>query len=325
MAEVKKFLFDRSFDADAEPKQEKTEEELPESPEVEEEPEEVVPTFSQEELDSVREAAFAQGREDGIREAANATERRVAELLETVGGQLAQLLREHKTDRDEALKSAISVAAGTMHKVFPEYTRRFGTREVEAMIEEIIQRVLEEPRLLVRVDSQAITQLEGRIEAIAEARGFEGKVTLLEDPDLPTGDCRVEWGDGGAERQGAALWQEIDEIIERNLEVSRDSNGLSSASGMDSDVSRTQNTEPTPAASSVPEGATLDEPAPEPASAGLDAEEFSPEAGSGGEDMVHMTGEGESAGGVEAAPDLGDEIEGVAAEGMTADPKFEDE
>ena len=50
MTAVRKFLFENSFD--------------------DEEPEEVVPTFSEEEVNAAREEGFAAGEEEGIREAA---------------------------------------------------------------------------------------------------------------------------------------------------------------------------------------------------------------------------------------------------------------
>src|SRR3546814_7302027 len=47
--------------------------------------------------------------------------------------------------------------------------------------------------------------------------GFEGKLVFLADERLKTGDLRVEWADGGAERNQKALWQEIDAVIARVL------------------------------------------------------------------------------------------------------------
>src|SRR3546814_8811652 len=47
--------------------------------------------------------------------------------------------------------------------------------------------------------------------------GFEGKLVFLADERLKTGDLRVEWADGGVERNQMALWQEIDAVIARVL------------------------------------------------------------------------------------------------------------
>ena len=50
---------------------------------------------------------------------------------------------------------------------------------------------------------------------MAAQAGFEGKIVLLAQSDLQAGDVRVEWADGGAERDIGLLWREIDAIVER--------------------------------------------------------------------------------------------------------------
>ena len=36
---------------------------------------------------------------------------------------------------------------------------------------------------------------------------------VLGDAELTAGDCRVDWGDGSAERKSEAIWAEMDDII----------------------------------------------------------------------------------------------------------------
>ena len=45
--------------------------------------------------------------------------------------------------------------------------------------------------------------------------GYEGKIVLIAEEALLPGDARVEWADGGAERDSARLWRQIDEIVAR--------------------------------------------------------------------------------------------------------------
>ena len=38
---------------------------------------------------------------------------------------------------------------------------------------------------------------------------------VLADPAMPPGDCRIEWADGGINRDRAATLATIDELVER--------------------------------------------------------------------------------------------------------------
>ncbi len=327
MAEVKKFLFDRSFDV----KQAKKEPDIKEGPEeqeseaaVEAEPAVEIPTFSEEDLEMAREVAYKKGIEEGLREASAATERRAADALDIIGAKMSDLMHGRAADRDEAVRSAVSVAAVMMHKTFPEFNRRNGLREVEVTVEEAILRVLEEPRILIRVDSEARTILEGRIEDVAAARGYEGKITVLEDTNLSVGDCRIEWGDGGAERDAQALWREIDEIIERNLETSIDDNELGGGqdrtkipSPPQSQASETP-PELDPEAGPASDMHAEDLPSGEPDGSAL--KEPAPVEGSGEADVVHMTEEVESLERSDQDQGFEGEMGGVSVDGMTDEP-----
>jgi flagellar assembly protein FliH len=221
MAEVRKFLFDRSFDV--EPKQIDAApaemEALP--PPAEEavavEEAEPVPTFSEEELEQARAEAFAAGREEGLRDAMGQAERRVADALDMIGIRLAHLMDGLEAANRAATASAVAVAAGIARKLLPELARHGAAEEVVAVVGEAMERVIEEPRIVVRVDAENHPVLEERLAKLAEIKGYEGRLLVVAEASLALGDCRIEWSNGGAERDMAALWNEIDRVIERNL------------------------------------------------------------------------------------------------------------
>jgi len=56
-----------------------------------------------------------------------------------------------------------------------------------------------------------------KVEGLAERAAFDGKLGVVGDPSLAPGDCRVEWGDGGAERDQSRAWALIDQAVEAAL------------------------------------------------------------------------------------------------------------
>ncbi|MEO5338358.1 MAG: FliH/SctL family protein [Magnetospirillum sp. WYHS-4] len=223
MSEVRKFLFEQSFDG--EPKVLNAPDPmdaLPQPVETVIEEVEPLPTFSEEEMQQARDQAFAAGKEEGLREAVGAAERRIADALELMGVRMVHVMDGLAKANEDATSSAVTVASGIVRKLLPNLSRRGAVEEVAAVVAEVMGRVLDEPRLLLRVDPEGHSALEARVLELARGKGYEGRVTVMGDPALVPGDCRIEWSNGGAERDMAALWQEVDAVIERNLGLSGD-------------------------------------------------------------------------------------------------------
>jgi flagellar assembly protein FliH len=72
-------------------------------------------------------------------------------------------------------------------------------------------------RITVRVHPTLVEAVRQQCGRAAEAASFEGKLIVTADAKIAPGDCRVEWGDGGAERDQTRLWAEIDAVVERAL------------------------------------------------------------------------------------------------------------
>lgn len=214
MAGYPKFLFETSFD----PEQEKAAREAELAAEREAaEAEPPPPTFSEAELEAARAEGLAAGREAGQQEALQSCEQRTSELFATVTQQLDQLVAERAAAHAEAEKTAATMALAVIRKLFPRLVESQTMPEIEAIITDCLERLRGEPRIVVRVADEVLDLLRERITALTERDGFEGKVVLLSDESLAEDSVRVEWADGGAERESARTWTEIDRIIGRSF------------------------------------------------------------------------------------------------------------
>ncbi len=214
MGAIRKFLFDKIFDAEEPPedKEEPTDEE-----EEEAEPEVVVPTFSEEEMAAAREESFATGKAEGVNEAAEATERQISASLEKLGQQFDSLFKAQETADAAIMENAISVACGIARKVFPALNQQGALGEIERMTVMSLEKILEEPQVIIAVNPELEAALKERLDTLTAQAGYKGEVKIIADDKVDPGDCRMEWSGGGANRDMDALWQEIDEIVERNL------------------------------------------------------------------------------------------------------------
>lgn len=205
MAAISKFLFDTDFDAAAEP-----EARLAPRPDMR--------RYTATEMDEARATAHAEGVAAGRAEAEQEIGRRIADASAAIGAQLNQLFAQGTKDHATQIREAITAATEIVKRLLPALGRREAMTEVEALIADCLARLHDEPRLVVRVADELLDPVRQRVDQLAGAAGYAGRVILLADNTLKAGDARVEWADGGADRDTAALWREIESAIQRYVE-----------------------------------------------------------------------------------------------------------
>lgn len=211
MSTVRKFTFDRDFGAPEEPEETKIEEIEEEEPEV------IIPTFSEEEMVSERAEGFVEGLEQGRKEAADATEQKLLETIEQACEKIGEIYSAQADANQEIAAEMISVSTSIAKKMFPDLNARNALGEVERVVQETLKAITEEPRVQIMVHPDLRELLTERLATMTHRAGFDGKVFVNGDPSLILGDCRIEWSNGAAIRNSEELWDMIDEIIERNL------------------------------------------------------------------------------------------------------------
>lgn len=215
MAAVRKFLFDRSFDvAESEPDV-LTEAAEAGGPASEPEPP-PPPTFTEEELAAARDEAFQQGREQGIREAAEGLDKAILDTLATVGERLADVLQDQANVEADARDDAVKVGLAVARKLFPDLNEKNGLGEIERIVAQAMTMVLGDASLVIRINNQLAEPLKARLETLKARIMFRGRIALEGRDDIPVGDCRIDWANGGAIRDTAAIWQAINGVLERN-------------------------------------------------------------------------------------------------------------
>jgi flagellar assembly protein FliH len=174
--------------------------------------------FSAIEMDAAKAEAHAEGVAAGRAEAEQQIARRVADACVAVGARLGELMsvlaRQHEAQTRESVAAATEIA----RRLLPSLGKREAIGEIEALIRDCLSRLHEEPRLVVRVADELLDPIRQNVDQLTAAAGYTGRVILFADPAIKSGDARVEWADGGAERDSAAIWREIDSAIQRFVE-----------------------------------------------------------------------------------------------------------
>ncbi|MBK1670174.1 hypothetical protein CKO28_19250 [Rhodovibrio sodomensis] len=222
MAAAQKFMFGRDF-AEEPPRPNRRAQPEPEpaakpAPDPEPEPE---PTYSAEELAAARAQAHAEGRAAGLaegRQAAEAeAEQALTQALERVAGGLETLVAGEGKARETRDRESLDLCVGLLRRLFPALARKHGQAEIEQVFQDALERLRDEPRVVVRCADRHLDGLKDRVDGLAARLGFEGRVVLLADETMQPGDARVEWADGGVERDSERLWQDVERAVDRAL------------------------------------------------------------------------------------------------------------
>jgi flagellar assembly protein FliH len=165
--------------------------------------------------------AYRNGFAAAQAEAEAATARRVGEALEAVGATLERLARRLPEVEGRFEAEAVEVAVAVAGKLAPELIAREPFVEIAALATECFRQLVAAPHIVVRVSDVIYEIARERLDDIARRIGFEGRLVVLAEPDIAAGDCRIDWADGGLNRDRAATEAAIAEAVGRYVAVRR--------------------------------------------------------------------------------------------------------
>jgi flagellar assembly protein FliH len=88
---------------------------------------------------------------------------------------------------------------------------------VMALVHDCFKHLVATPHIVVRINDQLYEEARARIEKMAKQSGFPGKLVILAEPEIETGDCKIEWADGGVLLERAAIETKINELVGRYM------------------------------------------------------------------------------------------------------------
>src|SRR6185437_866039 len=161
-------------------------------------------------------AAHRRGYAEGKAEAAAEAERRIAAALEHIASGLAAAGAAFKTIEARLECEAVEVAVAVARKLAPAMIAREPFAEISELASECFRE-----HIAARVNDALYSAAREKLEAIARAAGFEGRLVVLAEPGIALGDCRIEWADGGAHRDSAATETAIADAVARYVSARR--------------------------------------------------------------------------------------------------------
>jgi flagellar assembly protein FliH len=146
-------------------------------------------------------------------------QQQIANTVVAIGAGIDQLIAQLQMVETRLENEAIEVAVAVARKLAPALIEREPFAEIAALTSSCFQHLTSKPHVVVRVNDVSYETAKEQLEEIARARGFEGRLVVLAEPDMLPGDCKVEWADGGVNRDRTNTETAVAEAVERYIDA----------------------------------------------------------------------------------------------------------
>ena len=200
MAAPAKFLFDMDFSAPDRARERPA-----------------TPSEIAQKIASAEARAYRDGFDAAQREAKAESDRRAALALEEIGIALKTIATRYSGIETRMVTEAVDVAVAVARKLCNALVSSESLGEITGLVSDCFSHLVSTPHLVVRINASLYETARERIERLAKQSGFAGQLVILAEPEIETGDCRIEWADGGVVLERAAIEAKISELVGRYM------------------------------------------------------------------------------------------------------------
>ena len=179
-------------------------------------PEIIEPSYSEEELKEAVKQAEEAAYSKGFQAASDDISEKHNLLLGDIKNQLMAIYAEIENKKSEIETSSLKFALGVIRKVLPTLERERAEAEVKSFLADNFANFAGQESLSFSFNPETVSLVAESIGRLAEQNDFEGKIAVHKDASLGVSDCRVEWKSGGVERSMTKTLDKIENLIGNN-------------------------------------------------------------------------------------------------------------
>jgi flagellar assembly protein FliH len=161
--------------------------------------------------------AYRDGYDAAQREAKVESDRRAALALEEIGLAIQGIATRFSGIETRMETEAVDVAVAVARKLCSGLIAAEPLGEITRLVSDCFSHLVSTPHLVVRINDSLYEIGRERIERLAKQSGFQARLVILAEPEIATGDCRIEWADGGVVLERAAIEAKINELVGRYI------------------------------------------------------------------------------------------------------------
>jgi flagellar assembly protein FliH len=175
---------------------------------------------------SAEARGYRNGYEAAQREIMIENERRTAQALGDISSGIAEIAARFNGVEMRLETESVDVAVAVARKLSGALFEREPLASITALVTECLRQLVATPHLVVRLNDALYEVGRVEIEKLAKQNGFQGRLVILAEPDIASGDCKIEWADGGVVLDRAATQAKIDDLVARFLTARASAQGI---------------------------------------------------------------------------------------------------
>ena len=171
------------------------------------------PDLHRKQVEAARKTGFKEGEAAGRASAEAQAADQLAKEAERIATAVSNLMDALDADRANFEQKAADLALQAASKLAGDLIEAEPTAQIEAVLAECLSPLRRAPHLVIRLNEADADGLKPQAEQLAAERGFEGRLVILGEPEIPRGDCRIEWADGGLVLDREQTRKKIDQAV----------------------------------------------------------------------------------------------------------------
>lgn len=177
--------------------------------------------FTQEQIDEIKEKAREEGRLAGLDEGREAAwqeamvslEKQNADTLISIDASLKDIFRQSEESAQNAFSTALEFALAVCRKATPAICATNALEEIRSLLEKNLHFLKDEPKISLRLNPFLADKIKPALADLIKKEAYHGKIAVVRDDDLAVGDCRVEWKNGGLEKNLQDVLNHTEELL----------------------------------------------------------------------------------------------------------------
>lgn len=178
------------------------------------------PVFTAAELETAQKKGHDAGFNEGFTLAQNQARTEAVEREESIRALLARIAEEtaalparYQSFLEQSSQKIGTLALAIARQVAGDALKQDPSAEIMRMATELLAAELGTARVVITVSNQVVVELRRRLEAWQETQDSPLEIVLTGDAAMEAGDCRIDWGEGVAERSADSIWKEMTRLV----------------------------------------------------------------------------------------------------------------
>ena len=181
----------------------------------------VIPAFSEKQIEEMKKKAWEEGRLNGLEEGREAAwqeamvsiEKQNSDTLSAIDASLKRIFKNLEESSQTAFTAAMDLALAVCQKAVPTLCEANASAEIRSLLEKNLHFLTDEPKISLRLNPFLADKIKPVLADLIKKESYGGKIVVVRDDSLPVGDCRIEWKNGGLEKNTQDVLNHTEELL----------------------------------------------------------------------------------------------------------------